>query len=498
MNITPSNAASNTGLQPAASGTAQTSTGLAAGGVDVPVDPSSSTAGFGAILTIHLADGRDEYATTNGSVHASRGELDDRDAGPDIDTKATPVGPKAESTILDAATPTPTTPLPALVASSSSTPGSDSLRSVKSDKSDKDASDDAVDGTAAQLAVISQWAAFASPSATVAAPSTTAAGSAPAGNVTTVRTGVDAKSVDRTNGVAKDDDGASKEGVIDGASEQHDRQDVQSAGDRSSAVQDVMQDAMRSFASAGESTTRQDHRSSSSDAPRPVPVATADQAGASSTRESTAKTASDLAIAALGSTATLEQATSPTSNPNATVAIGSLFATRMATAGSTPVATASPTIASTLHETVGTGAWSNEVGQVALKMATTDLQSASLRLNPEHLGPLDVQVRVDNGVTHVAFNAAHADTRQALEASRTTLDQMFSSQGIRMGDVSVGAATADASSGRGPQADGAQTDTARRDGGNRWSAGSSTDDVDASTTVAARVSRTVGLVDTFA
>jgi flagellar hook-length control protein FliK len=71
-------------------------------------------------------------------------------------------------------------------------------------------------------------------------------------------------------------------------------------------------------------------------------------------------------------------------------------------------------------------------------MAAGDLQSASLRLNPEHLGPIDVQVRVDNGVANLTFNAAHAETRQAIEGSRAVLDQMFAQQGLTVGDCAVG------------------------------------------------------------
>ena len=132
-------------------------------------------------------------------------------------------------------------------------------------------------------------------------------------------------------------------------------------------------------------------------------------------------------------------------------------------------------------------------------MAANDLQSASIRLNPEHLGPLDVQVRVDDGVAHLAFTATHADTRQALEASRGTLDQMFSGQGLRMGDVSVGA-SASGNSNDGYAARGDQSaDASRRDGSSRWSGDAAGADNDApATTVTTRIARALGLVDTFA
>jgi flagellar hook-length control protein FliK len=146
----------------------------------------------------------------------------------------------------------------------------------------------------------------------------------------------------------------------------------------------------------------------------------------------------------------------------------------------------------TLREAVGTAAWSHEVGQATLRMAANDMQNVSLRLNPEHLGPMDVQMRVDDGVAHLQFTAAHLDTRQALEASRTTLHQMFSDQGIKLGDWSVGQQSANASSAR-------DFGSARSQSGN--SGGPPTDDADSQGTTVATTIRTtqaLGLVDTFA
>ncbi len=156
-------------------------------------------------------------------------------------------------------------------------------------------------------------------------------------------------------------------------------------------------------------------------------------------------------------------------------------------------AVATPTAA--LHQQVGTPAWSNEVGQATLRLAANDLQTASLRLNPEHLGPLEVQVRLDHGVAHLSFDAAHAETRQAIESSRQTLDRLFADQGLKIGDCAVGDS---GSSRRGFDADAAQADASRRDG-NRWNHGGATgDDGAVESTVTTRLVRALGLVDTFA
>ena len=148
-----------------------------------------------------------------------------------------------------------------------------------------------------------------------------------------------------------------------------------------------------------------------------------------------------------------------------------------------------------MHETVGTPAWSHEVAQATLRMAANDLQTASLQLNPAHLGPLDIQLRIDHGVAHIAFGAAHADTRQALEASRTTLDQLFGDQGLKLGDCSVADSS---SSARGFATAGSEGDAGRRDGGGRGARGDLTDADVPVPTVALSVRKLPGLVDTFA
>ena len=161
-----------------------------------------------------------------------------------------------------------------------------------------------------------------------------------------------------------------------------------------------------------------------------------------------------------------------------------------AAAGSTDTSTTAPTA---LREAVGTAAWTEEFGRAAVHVATTSLKEASLRLNPEHLGPLDVRVRIDGGVAHLAFQASHADTRHALEASRPALDQMFSNQGLSIGDYSVddrassrhSAATADGSGGG-----------SGRDRGASGRSSGSDDALDRA--IATRLSKPLGLVDTFA
>lgn len=185
----------------------------------------------------------------------------------------------------------------------------------------------------------------------------------------------------------------------------------------------------------------------------------------------------------------------PASDPNSLHVLPSLGAAHAVVASPAPPAPPTPPTPELLRQqVVGTPAWSHEVGNAMVRMAVGDLQSASLRLHPEHLGPLDVQVRVDNGVAHLAFQAAHADTRQALEASRPVLEHLFSEQGLKIGDCAVGDS---ASRSAGFNADGSQANGSSRDHGPGRFASSLVDRV-VIPGVGTRVIPMSGMVDTFA
>ena len=86
---------------------------------------------------------------------------------------------------------------------------------------------------------------------------------------------------------------------------------------------------------------------------------------------------------------------------------------------------------------VGTSAWADELGGKITWMAKQGIESASLRLSPEHLGPVEVHISVQNGATSVTFGAAQADTRTALEQALPRLREMFANQGLTLADAGV-------------------------------------------------------------
>jgi flagellar hook-length control protein FliK len=86
---------------------------------------------------------------------------------------------------------------------------------------------------------------------------------------------------------------------------------------------------------------------------------------------------------------------------------------------------------------VGTSTWTEELAGKLTVMVGRGLQSASLRLSPEHLGPLEIRISIQNEQTSVWFGAAHADTRAALEQALPRLRELMAGQGLNLSDAGV-------------------------------------------------------------
>ncbi|MDY6947886.1 MAG: flagellar hook-length control protein FliK [Pseudomonadota bacterium] len=86
---------------------------------------------------------------------------------------------------------------------------------------------------------------------------------------------------------------------------------------------------------------------------------------------------------------------------------------------------------------VGNAQWADEIGSRMTMMVEQGKHTASLRLSPEHLGPLEVRITVNGDQASVQFGAAHADTRSAIENALPRLREMFASQGLSLADANV-------------------------------------------------------------
>jgi flagellar hook-length control protein FliK len=90
-----------------------------------------------------------------------------------------------------------------------------------------------------------------------------------------------------------------------------------------------------------------------------------------------------------------------------------------------------------VHSPVGSAAWADEIGTRVVMMTESGNHTASLKLSPEHLGPLEINITVRDDKASVWFGAAHADTRAAIETALPKLREMFEAQGLSLADAGV-------------------------------------------------------------
>lgn len=81
--------------------------------------------------------------------------------------------------------------------------------------------------------------------------------------------------------------------------------------------------------------------------------------------------------------------------------------------------------------------WNQNLGKNILWMVKEDLQSASIRVKPAELGPLNIQISVQQEQLQVSISAQHAGAREALEAALPRLREQFVSQGFQQVNVDI-------------------------------------------------------------
>ncbi len=83
-------------------------------------------------------------------------------------------------------------------------------------------------------------------------------------------------------------------------------------------------------------------------------------------------------------------------------------------------------------------AWGEHIGERVLMMAGNQVRTAEIRLTPAELGPLRVQVSVEDGAANVTFQAQHAVTREAIEQALPRLRELLAENGLSLGQANVG------------------------------------------------------------
>jgi flagellar hook-length control protein FliK len=77
-------------------------------------------------------------------------------------------------------------------------------------------------------------------------------------------------------------------------------------------------------------------------------------------------------------------------------------------------------------------------GQRLIWMASQGVQDALVRVHPEHLGPIDIHIRVDGEQAELALAVSHPSSREALELALPRLREQLGDAGLQLVRAEVG------------------------------------------------------------
>ncbi len=117
--------------------------------------------------------------------------------------------------------------------------------------------------------------------------------------------------------------------------------------------------------------------------------------------------------------------------------------TSIASTLTSPTAATNSTHTISLDIPVGQPKWDGEFTQKIVWLTTQQNQVAEIRLNPAHLGPVEIMLSVTNDqgtqAATAQFVSSHLAVREAIEAALPKLREMMAENGIELGNVTVGA-----------------------------------------------------------
>ncbi len=86
----------------------------------------------------------------------------------------------------------------------------------------------------------------------------------------------------------------------------------------------------------------------------------------------------------------------------------------------------------------GDNGWDQAMGERILWMVGKQIQGAEVRINPPHLGPVEIRLSLQHDQASVSFAAHHAGVREALEAAIPRLREMLGENNLQLVSVDVG------------------------------------------------------------
>ena len=125
--------------------------------------------------------------------------------------------------------------------------------------------------------------------------------------------------------------------------------------------------------------------------------------------------------------ASTSDATTLTHGRSVLAAVAELVPPRMARVASEPVSIP-----------VGERGWERAFGERVVWLVGQQIQAAEVRLNPPHLGPVEVRLSLTGQDASVSFTVSHGATRDAIEQAIPRLRELFAEHQLQVVNVDVG------------------------------------------------------------
>lgn len=122
---------------------------------------------------------------------------------------------------------------------------------------------------------------------------------------------------------------------------------------------------------------------------------------------------------------------------NGETLINSMQQLSAATAQTTPAVSNLDKPSLLLETPMSNARWGQDFNQRVQWMLNQAVSGAEIRLNPQHMGPIEVRVLMQNDQATIAFSAQHGATREAIDAALPKLRELLSEQNVNVVDVDV-------------------------------------------------------------
>jgi len=119
---------------------------------------------------------------------------------------------------------------------------------------------------------------------------------------------------------------------------------------------------------------------------------------------------------------------------------GSRSASKLPATGSDPSASLTnlPDIDAPLDPADVSEAFQGQLGERLVMAVRNDMTRAEIRINPNELGPITIELHIDGNTAAVNFGAENNNTRNALQDSLPSLRDQLAREGLTLGESSVG------------------------------------------------------------